>query len=441
MVQLLRQPHARRDRVRRRARRARRASTRRGCRRSRPSTPRRPAASRRWRPSSASPTTSSCTRAINDSHAGVDRDRRADADGRAGLAIGTTSVLVDAVADVTHRPRPPDPVDARPVRGPYVVCAENGLGGKVLEHVLDASCTPTTSWATTAPTTVRRARRGARRGTRRAAAACCSCPGSAGRSRPTRAASIRGGFVNMSLETGRADLVRAVVEGVAHNLCWLAPARRGVHRRAASTRSCSSAAPPAPAQWCQVLADVLDRPVAPLVDPDHAVARGHGAARARAPRRSRPAPTSTALAGDRRDATSPRAEHRTMLRLHARPVPGRVRGPAADLRAPSTHDRTHRPTEELHEQRISLRRAPRRASAACRPKDGAADRSSPSSPTSRRDEDKTWETGKCSRHDVLRRPRPLRLHGRSVRAVRAHERAAARHVPERDASSRARSSR
>ena len=35
-------------------------------------------------------------------------------------------------------------------------------------------------------------------------------------------------------------------------------------------------------------------------------------------------------------------------------------------------------------------------------------------------------------HDVLRRPRALRLHERGVRAVRARERAAARHVPERD---------
>ena len=35
------------------------------------------------------------------------------------------------------------------------------------------------------------------------------------------------------------------------------------------------------------------------------------------------------------------------------------------------------------------------------------------------------------RHDVLRRPRPLRLHERGVRAVRPRERPAARHLPER----------
>src|SRR5437870_6347769 len=57
--------------------------------------------------------------------------------GRAGLAIGTTSVLVDAVADfrtdLEHQILSmPGPYVDR-----YVVCAENGLGGKVLEHVLE----------------------------------------------------------------------------------------------------------------------------------------------------------------------------------------------------------------------------------------------------------------------------------------------------------------
>ena len=57
--------------------------------------------------------------------------------GRAGLAIGTTSVLVDAVADfrtdLEHQIfSMPGPYADR-----YVVCAENGLSGKVLEHVLE----------------------------------------------------------------------------------------------------------------------------------------------------------------------------------------------------------------------------------------------------------------------------------------------------------------
>ncbi len=56
--------------------------------------------------------------------------------GRAGISIGTTSVLVDELdafrVDLDHQLfAMPGPYPDR-----YVVCAENGLGGKVLEHVL-----------------------------------------------------------------------------------------------------------------------------------------------------------------------------------------------------------------------------------------------------------------------------------------------------------------
>jgi len=45
-------------------------------------------------------------------------------------------VLVDA--EPTSAPiRTSDPLDAGPYVNRYVVCVENGLGGKVLEHVLE----------------------------------------------------------------------------------------------------------------------------------------------------------------------------------------------------------------------------------------------------------------------------------------------------------------
>ena len=57
--------------------------------------------------------------------------------GRAGLAIGTTSVLVDAVADFRTDLEHQILSMPGPYADRYVVCAENGLGGKVLEHVLE----------------------------------------------------------------------------------------------------------------------------------------------------------------------------------------------------------------------------------------------------------------------------------------------------------------
>ena len=48
---------------------------------------------------------------------------------------------------------------------------------------------------------------------------------------PANDTNMRGGYVNMSLDTDRRCLVRATCEGVAHNLAWLLPARRSAHRQ------------------------------------------------------------------------------------------------------------------------------------------------------------------------------------------------------------------
>jgi xylulokinase len=84
---------------------------------------------------------------------------------------------------------------------------------------------------------------------------------------------VRGGFLNLSLQTGRTHLVRAVCEGVAHNLAWLLPfAEAFTGRRMDEIAFLGGAA--RSAGWCQILADVLDRPVVALADPSRAVARG-----------------------------------------------------------------------------------------------------------------------------------------------------------------------
>jgi xylulokinase len=193
-------------------------------------------------------------------------------DGRAGLAIGTTSVLVDAVeefrVDLEHQilSMPGPFVDG------YVVCAENGLGGKVLQHVLERIVYAQDELADHAVTDTFARLDGALRATEAGAGGVMFLPWLGGSLAPQGSTSMRGGFVHMSLETGRADLVRAVVEGVAHNLGWLLPhvetftgtPIRDIVFVGGAARS---------APWCQVLADVLDRPVAPLTQPDTGAAR------------------------------------------------------------------------------------------------------------------------------------------------------------------------
>jgi len=82
----------------------------------------------------------------------------------------------------------------------------------------------------------------------------------------------RGGFVGLSLDTERRHLVRAVIEGVSLNLGWLLPVVEGFsgHRGEEIVFGGGAARSH---QWVQTLADILDRPVAPLRDPHQTIAR------------------------------------------------------------------------------------------------------------------------------------------------------------------------
>lgn len=83
----------------------------------------------------------------------------------------------------------------------------------------------------------------------------------------------RGGFHNLSLDTGRADMVRAVLEGVAFNSRWL---NEAVEKFAGTTfdplRIIGGGA--VSELWCQIHADVLNRTIQVPADPMHANLRG-----------------------------------------------------------------------------------------------------------------------------------------------------------------------
>lgn len=84
---------------------------------------------------------------------------------------------------------------------------------------------------------------------------------------------IRGGWIDIGLGTTRADLVRAVFEGVALNARWmLVHAEKFTkHRFDAITFIGGGAQSP---MWCQILADVLDRPIKQAASPRQANVRG-----------------------------------------------------------------------------------------------------------------------------------------------------------------------
>ena len=84
---------------------------------------------------------------------------------------------------------------------------------------------------------------------------------------------VRAGWLNLSLRTDRAMLVRSVLEGVAFNSRWLLDAyEKFLKRPVPRVRILGGGAQSA--LWCQVYADVLGRPVEQVADPRNAQLRG-----------------------------------------------------------------------------------------------------------------------------------------------------------------------
>jgi len=84
---------------------------------------------------------------------------------------------------------------------------------------------------------------------------------------------IRAGIHNLSLENTRSDIVRAVMEGVAFNTRWiLEPVEKFCGRAMGAINMIGGGANSA--TWCQIHADVLNRPTRQVKDPVLANARG-----------------------------------------------------------------------------------------------------------------------------------------------------------------------
>jgi xylulokinase len=180
---------------------------------------------------------------------------------RCGVVIGTTSVAVSHVP--TSRANlaralmtAPSPVDAQ-----YVVLAENGAGGKALEHVA--------TLINSSPQSLIDLAHGAPPG----CDGTMFLPWLVGAMAPDPSPRARAGFTGLSLGTSPAHLARAVLEGVALNMATLLPA---VERFVASrfdeiTFGGGAAASPL---WAQIMADVCGRTVHRVQEPRATNVRG-----------------------------------------------------------------------------------------------------------------------------------------------------------------------
>ena len=98
-------------------------------------------------------------------------------------------------------------------------------------------------------------------------------PWPAGTRSPVEDREARAGWHNLSMATTRAELVRAVLEGVACHTAWLHEAvERFVGERVEPIRILGGGA--RSDLWCQITADVLERRVERVADPTDAVLRG-----------------------------------------------------------------------------------------------------------------------------------------------------------------------
>ena len=192
------------------------------------------------------------------------------------LYVGTSSWLschvpfkkTDLLSNITSLPSG--------IPGRYWVATEQDTAGKCLSWLVESVLYPDSSLlGGAAPADVYE---------RLNAVAMSSPPGSGkviflpwlnGERTPVDNHHIRGGWYNESMATTQADLVRAVFEGVALNTRWMQQAAEKFTKRRFEHLNFVGGGARSPL-WCQIMADVLDRPIRQVADPVLANVRGAG---------------------------------------------------------------------------------------------------------------------------------------------------------------------
>jgi xylulokinase len=194
-------------------------------------------------------------------------------DGAGAINAGTTSQVLAHVGS-----KKADIANAllsmpSPIAGRYMIMCENGLGGKPLDHFLrnvvyaddalghHSNATPFAG----VEAIVAAAPPGSK--------GLLYLPWLTGAQSPESSPHTRGGFLNLNLGTTRASMVRAILEGVAFNMRWVLPAVESFCETRFDELLFSGGAAVSDA-WSQILADVLDRPVAQLAEARYVNNRG-----------------------------------------------------------------------------------------------------------------------------------------------------------------------
>jgi len=193
-------------------------------------------------------------------------------DGVGGVNVGTTGQVL-AHTERRHTDMEHGIVSApSPVPGRYLALAENGLGAGSLDHLMRNVFFTNDALADHRADDPFREIEAALSSSPPGARGMLFLPWLTGAVAPESEASMRGGFLNVSLETGRADMVRAVMEGIAYGLRWLLPAvEEFVGHEFTSLRFAGGAA--VSEGWARIMADATGRPVHQLADARHVINR------------------------------------------------------------------------------------------------------------------------------------------------------------------------
>jgi xylulokinase len=210
--------------------------------------------------------------AINDTQAGG-VGASAFAGDHAGISIGTTGVCIthvdfkktDILNSLVSMPCP--------IPGQYFVMAEAGIGGGAVEYFLERLVFANDSFGDHSLAEKFARLEGAIESIEPGSGGVLFLPWLTGSVTPAEDGRVRGGFLNMSLQTTREHLARAVLEGVAFNLRWVqGRVARFAKRDISGIKFYGGGA--LSSAWSQIFADVLQLPVEQLRDPEYVVSRG-----------------------------------------------------------------------------------------------------------------------------------------------------------------------
>jgi len=192
--------------------------------------------------------------------------------GRGGINIGTTSQVLAHVGFKRTDVQNQIVSSPSPIPGRYVALAENGIGAKGLDHFLRNVVFASDALADHSADDVFGRVEEIVREAPPGSGSLLFLPWLTGSQAPSSNPKVRGGFLNLSLNTTRAHMVRAILEGVAFSLRWLLPAvERFAEQEFDELHFAGGGA--LSDEWSQILADVMNRPVLQLEDSRHVINR------------------------------------------------------------------------------------------------------------------------------------------------------------------------